>query len=64
MPQRDLILILLLALATFICYSNALFGEFLYDDQPYITKNPQVNGEQSLENLFKQSTPPDKPHLG
>ncbi|MHC4945571.1 MAG: tetratricopeptide repeat protein [Planctomycetota bacterium] len=64
MPRREYLFIIPLALACLIAFSNAFFGQFLYDDQPYVTKNPQVNGEESLTAIFKQSTPPDKSYLG
>jgi hypothetical protein len=64
MSRREYLYIIPLALACVVAYSNAFFGEFLYDDQPYVTKNPQVYGEEPLTRIFTQSTPPDRPYLG
>lgn len=61
MTKRDLLLLIPLALAALLVYTNGLKGEFLYDDLPWITKNRQVTGEQGI---FTSSTPPGKEHLG
>jgi tetratricopeptide (TPR) repeat protein len=59
--RRDWFLLVLLALAVGIVFLNGLKGEFLYDDRPYVTKNPQVTEGQSA---FKNTTPPGRPELG
>ncbi|MFH2000977.1 MAG: hypothetical protein ABIK28_14945 [Planctomycetota bacterium] len=64
MQKREYLYLLPLVLITCTVFSNALTGEFLYDDKPYITDNPQVTGETRLGAVFLQSTPPDQPDLG
>ena len=61
MARRNLLLLLLLALASLIVYMNGLKGEFLYDDRPYVAENPQVIEGKSV---FLESTPPGRAHLG
>ncbi len=61
MAQRDILFLALLILATLAVFANGLTGEFLFDDRPYITDNPQVVGEASI---FDSETPPGRPELG
>lgn len=64
MQKREYLYLIPLVIVACLVFSNSLTGEFLYDDKPYITKNPQVTGEGPITDIFTQSTPPDQPQLG
>ena len=49
--RRSLGLAAAIALLAVAAFLNALGGEFLYDDVPYVTRNPQVQ-EPSFASLF------------
>lgn len=53
---------LALVLLALLAYGNALRGEFLYDDLPYITDNPQVQQPTVTRLLLEPLT--DRPELG
>ena len=43
---------LLVAIASFICYVNSAWGDFVYDDLNAISKNQDLNPETPISNVF------------
>jgi tetratricopeptide (TPR) repeat protein len=47
--------IMILLLVSFSVYFNALFGDFIYDDQDQIVKNPWIKDVRNIPTIFSRS---------
>ncbi len=53
--QKHLLIILLIALVTLVCFANSLSGEFIFDDYIVVQENPNIQSLSNIFNLFQQS---------
>ena len=53
--RRERLLVGAVLLATFLAYTNAFSGEFVYDDRFQILKNPTIKSLSNIPRVFTQS---------